>query len=117
MPANYNHVRLAGNCILGAFVASVATFVAHEVSPKPQTLLIFIPFIVVFTRVLLWVWKRGTWPLLIWPEDDTSAVNFPGREEVADVSSEKVAVDRKAPSDYEEMMVDVTRRLHVLTFF
>lgn len=103
MAANYNHVRLAGSCILGAFFASLATFVGHEVSPKPQTLLIFIPFIVVFTRVLLWVCKRG---------DTATADSARGRyehgglplggEEVDDVLSGKVAVDHKALSDDEE---------------
>jgi hypothetical protein len=103
MPANFNHVRLAGSCILGAFFASVATFVGHEISPKPQTLLIFIPFLVVFTRVLLWVWKRGDTANADLARRRYEHGGLPlGGEEVDDVSSEKVAVDHKARADYEE---------------
>jgi hypothetical protein len=103
MPANYNHVRLAGSCILGAFVASVATFAGHEISPKPQTLLIFIPFFVVFTRVLLWVLKRGDMATADLAQRRYERGELPlGGEEVDDLSSEKVAVDRKVPSNDEE---------------
>jgi hypothetical protein len=103
MPANYNYARLAGSCILGAFFASFATFVSHEVSPKPQTLLIFIPFIVVFTRVLLWMWKRGDMATADLARRRYENGELPlGGEEVDDISSEGAPVDHKAPSDDEE---------------
>jgi len=102
MPANYNYLRLAGSFILGAFFASFATFVSHEVSPKPQTLLIFIPFIVVFTRVLLWIWKRGDMATADLARRRYGNGELPlGGEEVGDISSAEAPVDHKAPSDDE----------------
>ena len=59
MRANYNRLRLVGSCCLGAFLAFAATSVVYEASPKPRTVVIFIALMVMFTRVLLWVWRRG----------------------------------------------------------
>jgi hypothetical protein len=59
MSANYNRLRLIGSCLLGAFFALIPALMFYKGSEKPQTLLIFVPLVIVFTRILLWIWRRG----------------------------------------------------------
>src|SRR6266542_6728849 len=59
MNANYNRLRLVGSCLLGSAFALMTTFGFYKGNQKSQTLLIFVPLVVVFTRIVLWSWRRA----------------------------------------------------------
>lgn len=59
MKANYSRVRFLGSCILGSAFALLPTFLFYKSTQKSQTLLIFVPLAVVFTRITLWSWRRS----------------------------------------------------------
>ena len=59
MKANYNRVRFIGSCLLGSAFALMPTFLFYKGTQKPQTLLIFVALAVVFTRIVLWSWRRS----------------------------------------------------------
>jgi multisubunit Na+/H+ antiporter MnhE subunit len=91
MAANYNHFRLMGSFLLGFVFALVTTFVFYRLIQKPQTLLIFIPLIVVFTRILLWTWRRAETEYADTVRRRYKSGKLPlGGREVGHVSAEKL---------------------------
>jgi len=100
VPANYNRVRVVGSCLLGAFFAAVPAFVFNEDGDKPKALLIFIPLMIVFTGVLLWIWRRGDVAYTDSVQRRYEKDELPlGGVKVNDSAADNVTFSHKAPSD------------------
>jgi hypothetical protein len=88
MKANYSRVRFIGSCLLGSAFALMPTFLFYKGTEKAQTLLIFVPLSVVFTRIVMWSWCRS---------ETTHADTVRRRYEHGDIPLGGVEVDRVPP--------------------
>ena len=112
MLANYNRVRLVGSCVLGAFFAAVPAFVFNEDGDKPKGLLIFIPLMIVFTRVLLWIWRRGDMAYAdsVRRRYEKDGLPLGGVKVNDDFGAETVTFSHKDPSDDEKRYSEHPKR-------